>query len=139
MAEQTTAGKRAAHAALTCKLRHKQLRQGNSCVAGEVELENPSAEAAEIEIDMHPLQYLNLVVTDAGGTVVSSSHYGDIFSPLGEKHVFRLAPGARYTHNVFLLETVAKEKRIPGRYQVQAVYQSGGLTAGSAPLEIELT
>jgi hypothetical protein len=138
MAEQTTAGKRAAQAALVCRLRHKQPRRGTSLLGGEVELENTSAEVVEIEIDMHPLQYINLLVTDADGTLVSSGHYGDIFSPLGETHTFRLAPGAKYTHNVFLMGTVSEEKRTPGRYQVQAVYQARGLTAVSAPLEIEL-
>jgi hypothetical protein len=138
MAEQATTGKRATPAALACTLRHKQLQRGSTRFAAEVELENTSAEAVEIEIDMHPLQYLDLVVRDAAGTPVSSGRYGDIFSPLGERHTFRLAPGAKYTHNVFLLGTVPEEKRTPGRYTVQAVYQARELTAVSAPLEIEL-
>jgi hypothetical protein len=138
MAEQTTAAKRATQAALVCRLRHKQLSRAKTELAGEVELENTSADVVDIKIHMHPLEHLNLVVTDVDGKVVSSGHYGDIFSPVGETRSFRLAPGAKFIHNVCLLETVPQEKRKPGRYQVQAVYQAQGLTASSAPLEIEL-
>jgi hypothetical protein len=92
----------------------------------------------EIEADMHPLQYLNLVVTAADGTVVSNGHYGDIFSPSGETRTLRLVPGAKFTHNVFLLGSVPEEKRRPGRNTVQAVYQSRSLTAVSAPLQLDL-
>jgi hypothetical protein len=138
MAEQTTAETRATPSALSCTLRHKPPQRGHSRLAGEVELENISAELVEIEVDMHPLQYLNLVVTDADGRRVSSGHYGDIFSPLGEAYTFRLAPGAKYTHTVFLLGTVPEEKRVPGSYKVQAVYQARGLTVVSTLLEVEL-
>jgi hypothetical protein len=138
MAEQTTAGERVTQAALVCRLSHKQLARGVSSLAGEVELENTSSGVVEIEIDTHPLQYLNLVVRDAAGALVCAGHYGDIFSPPGETRTFRLAPGARYTHNVFLLGTVPEESRQPGRYSVQAIYASPELTALSTPLEIEL-
>jgi hypothetical protein len=92
----------------------------------------------EIEADRHPLQYLNLVVTDATGSVLSEGHYGDIFSPRGRIDTLRLAPGAKYHHLVSLLETVPQEKQVPGRYTVQAVYEYNGLTVVSEPLAVEL-
>jgi hypothetical protein len=66
---------------LVCRLRAKQLPGGCSPTAGEIELENASPDVLVIETDMHPLQYLNLVVADASATVLSEGHYGDIFSP----------------------------------------------------------
>jgi hypothetical protein len=107
-------------------------------MAGEIELENTSSSVIEIENDMHPLQYLNLVVTDAQGTVLSEGHYGDNFSPRGRIDTLRLAPGEKYSHNVGLLSTLAPEKQLPGTYTVRAVYEYNGLTAVSAPLQVQL-
>jgi hypothetical protein len=87
---------------------------------------------------MSPLQYLNLVVKDVAGSIVSKGHYGNRFSPLAEAYTFRLDPGRKYVQNVSLLGTVPESKQLPGRYSVQAIYQAGGLTAVSAPLEIDL-
>jgi hypothetical protein len=128
----------AVQATLVCRLRHKQLLRGSSPTAGEIELENSSPDVLEIQTDRHPLQYLNLVVTDAGGSVLSEGHYGDIFSPRGTIATLRLAPGAKYHHLVSLLETVPPEKRVPGTYAVQAVYAYNGLRVVSEPLAVEL-
>jgi hypothetical protein len=127
-----------AQAVLVCRLQRKQLRRGNSPTAGEIELENASPTVLAIETEMHPLQYLNLVVTDASGTVLSEGHYGDIFSPRGRIETLRLAPGTKYHHNVSLLGTVPPEKRSPGTYTVQAVYEYQGLRAVSEPLTVEV-
>src|SRR5947209_7282942 len=124
----------AAQAILVCRLRRRQLLRGNSSTAGEVELENASPNVLAIENEMHPLQYLNLVVTDATGTVLSVGSYGDIFSPRGRIDTLRLAPGAKYSHTVPLLGTLPQEKRLPGTYTVQAVYECNGLRAVSEPL-----
>jgi hypothetical protein len=101
-------------------------------------LENTSSAPVQIELQMSPLQHLNLVVKDAAGHVVSEGHYGDRFSPVAEPYVFCLGPGQKYIHNVALLGTVPPEKRLPGRYTVQAIYQSRGLTAVSLPLAIDV-
>ncbi len=123
---------------LVCRLRQKQLRRGNSLKAGEIELENSSLNGIEIETDMHPLQHLNLVVTDARGTVLSEGHYGDMFSPRGRIDTFCLTPGEKYTHNVFLFENVPEEKQVAGTYTIRAVYEYKGLKAISEPLLVEL-
>jgi hypothetical protein len=123
---------------LVCRLRHKNLQRGNSPTAGEIEIENASASVIEIVTDMHPLQYLNLVVSDPKGTVLSEGHYGDIFSPRGTIDTLRLEPGEKYTHNVSLLASVAKEKLLPGTYLVRAVYECNGVKAVSEPLWVEL-
>jgi hypothetical protein len=128
----------AAQAILVCRLRHKQLLRGSSATAGEIELENSSPDVLEIETDRHPLQYLNLVVTDASGSVLSAGHYGDIFSPRGRIDTLRLAPGAKYQHPVSLLETLPQEKRVPGTYAVHAVYAYNGLRSVSESLAVEL-
>jgi hypothetical protein len=138
MAEPTTVDARAAQAVLVCRLRHKILRGKASPLGGEVELQNTSDKVVEIEMDMHPLQYLNLVVTDSVGTIISSGHYGDIFSPLGTTRTLRLAPKEKFAHNVALLGTVPEERRKPGRYFVQAIYQYKGLKSVSEPLEVQL-
>jgi len=81
---------------LACRLRSRPLRRGPSPSAGEVELENVSADVLEIEVQSSPLQYLNLLVTDVNGTLVSTSFYGDLFSPLLEPYILRLQPGEKY-------------------------------------------
>jgi len=101
-------------------------------------LENTSAKPLAIEFDMHPLQYLDLAVTDASGALVSASHYGNVFSPLGERAVLRLAPGEKYAFRVGLLENVPQEKRLPGCYTIRASYRYKELTAISEPLQLVL-
>jgi hypothetical protein len=124
---------------LICRLRKKtQGRLANSSTAGEVELENASSDVLEIEFRMSRLQYLNLIVTDARGQVVSEGHYGDIFSPMAESYTWRLQPGEKYIGPVSLLGTVPEEKIEPGEYTVQAVYEYKDLRAVSEPFRVEL-
>jgi hypothetical protein len=123
---------------LVCRLRHKKLARGQSLTAGEIELENASSGVIEIDSDRHPLQYLNLVVTDSQGVLLSEGHYGDVFSPRGRIDTVRLAPGEKYTHNVSLLGTVAEGNKTPGTYVVRAVYEHKQLKAVSEPVLVEL-
>jgi hypothetical protein len=103
-----------------------------------VEIENVSSSAIEIEVTMHPLQYLALVITDASGNLVPAVPYGNIFSPREVPYLFRLAPGETYKHNVSLLGTVPEEKKLPGSYTVRAVYDYNGMKAVSEPLRVQL-
>ncbi len=125
-------------AGLVCRLRPRQLRRGPSPTAGEVEVENTSREVLEIEVHRSPLQYLNLIVRDAGGEVISDFFYGDLFSPLAEPCTIRLQPGEKYVGPISLLGNVPEEKRLPGKYEVQAVYEYRGLRAESEPLTVEV-
>src|SRR4051794_9240223 len=85
---------------LACRLRMKtEGRAAQSPLGGEVELENLTSAVLDIEVPMSPLQYLDLVVTDASGKVVSAWRYGDCFSPLDEPYVLRLRPGEKYSGN----------------------------------------
>jgi hypothetical protein len=127
-----------AHAALACRLRPPQDHRGPSAIAGEVELENTSSTVLEIEVRSSPLQYLDLIVTDAAGQVVSDSFYGDLFSPLAEPYTLRLQPGEKFSAPVSLLGNVPEGKRQHGEYTVQAVYEYGGLRAVSEPLRLQL-
>jgi hypothetical protein len=128
-----------AQAVLVCRLRHRQSSRGYSPTAGEIEIENRSADAIEIENDRHPLQYLDIVVADGNGVVVNTQwHYGDIFSPRGNVCTLRLGPGEKYTHVVSLMGTIPAEERVPGTYTVHAVYEYNGLKAVSEPLRVEL-
>jgi hypothetical protein len=128
-----------AHTGLACRLRLRQPRRGASPIAGEVELENNSSHVLEIEVRTSPLQYLNLVVTDAAGNTVSDSFYGDLFSPLAEPYTLRLQPGERFTGPVSLLGNVPQNRQEPGEYAVRAVYEYSGLKAVSDPLRVQLT
>jgi hypothetical protein len=103
-----------------------------------VEIENVSSEPIEIEVTMHPLQYLNLVITDETGARVPAPPYGHLFSPRETPYIFRLVPGEKYTHNVSLLGLVSQEQHLPGTYTVRAVYEYNGLRAVSDPLRVEL-
>ena len=123
---------------LVCRLGLKQSQRALSPIAGEVELENTSAMAMEIQVKSSPLQYLSLLVVDASGRVISESFYGDLFSPLVKPYSLRLEPGEKYTGPVHLLGNVPKEKQQPGVYTVQAVYQYKQLKAVSEPLRVEL-
>ncbi len=124
---------------LACRIRQIPYGRGPSPQAGEVELENTSARALEILWDVHPLQYLNLIVTDARGAVVSVGHYADRFSPVGKTASLRLTPGAKYTHTVALLGTLPDENRRPGHYTVRAIYEYDALSVQSEPLDVELS
>jgi hypothetical protein len=127
-----------ATAPLVCRLRHRIGRLGPSPISGEVELENVSGAPVEIEVSMHPLQYLTLAVTDSRGTPVPAPPYGNIFSPRERPYLLRLAPGEKYTYNVALLGLLPEDKLPPGTYVVRAVYRYKELRAVSEPLTVEL-
>jgi hypothetical protein len=103
---------------------------------GELELENLSPGAVEIRYQMSPLQYLELTVTGPSGAVVSEGHFGDRFSPMAAERVLRLQPGEKFSGQVALLATVPREKRSPGVYRVQAVYEYNGIRAVSDPVPV---
>jgi hypothetical protein len=140
MSEQTarTVAASATKAALVCRLRHRVRGRAPSPTAGEVEIENVSADLVEIEVRMHPLQYLDLLITDAAGDVVPAAPYGHMFSPREHPYLLRLLPGEKYTHNVSLLGNIPEERQSPGRYTVRAVFEYNGLKAFSDPVQVEL-
>ena len=74
-----------------------------------------------------------------GGGIVSEGHFSDRFSPALEAAVLRLLPGEKFTSNVSLLATVPRDKRLPGRYTVQASYRFQGRPVVAEPLTVELT
>jgi hypothetical protein len=138
MREQLTriSSPRETKAAIACRLRHAVGRGG--ATAGEVEIENLSADVIEIPVAMHPLQYLSLVITDAVAAPVAAPPYGNMFSPREKPYLFRLAPGEKYTCNISLLGNLPAERQLPGSYTVRAVYEFNGLKAVSEPLQVEV-
>lgn len=125
---------------LACRLRPKEVigRQGPVPNMGEVELENCSDTPLEIEYTMTPLQFFDLEVIGPGGGVVSEGHFSDRFSPTRESAFLRLMPGQKFTSNVSLA-TVPRDKRLPGRYTVQASYRFQSRRVMAEPLTVELT
>jgi hypothetical protein len=121
---------------LHCRLRPKEMngRRGSVCHIGEVEVETVSAAALEIAYRMTVLPYLNLVVTDATGRVVSEGHFVDRFAPTLEPQRLRLEPGEKFTANAHLLATVPADSFPPGTYSVRAVYEYHGFRAASEPV-----
>ncbi len=113
---------------LAVYLRTKEVtgRRGSVAHMGDVELLNVSTAPLEIAYHMTVLQFLNLVVTKADGTVISEGHFGDRFAPTLEEHVLRLEPGESFTANVHLFATVPRIPIPPGVYSVQAVYDYNG-------------
>src|SRR5262245_12841826 len=83
---------------LICRLRHAKHNTREDPVPhmAEMELENISEAPLEISYRMAVLQYLQLVVRDAKGSVISEGHYGDRFSPFEKDQVLRLGPGEKY-------------------------------------------
>jgi hypothetical protein len=104
-------------------------------MAGEVELENVSLTDVDIEVRTSPLQYLNLVVTDSQGHVVSESN---LFCPLDKPYVLRLHPEQKYVGPVGLLGNVPEVRQRPGKYLVKAVFEYKDLKAVSEPLAVQL-
>jgi hypothetical protein len=127
-------------ASLTCRLRPKAVmgRQGPIPYIGEVELANCSPAPVEIAYTMTPLQFLDLEVMGPGGQVVSTGHFSDRFSPAREPAVLRLMPGEKFTANVPLLATLPRDKRLAGRYTVQASYRLNDMRILAEPLTVEL-
>jgi hypothetical protein len=99
-------------------------------------LVNTSAGDVVIAWDMHPLQYLDLLVTDATGRVQSARYYGGIFSHTGQVQELRLGPGESYRTTVGLLTTVAQPCE-PGWYAVRAIFEYDGWRAESGLIEID--
>ena len=123
---------------IVCRLRKKaQGRAATSLLAGEVELENASAGVLEIEVKTSPLQYLDLLVTDPAGNVLSAWRYGECFSPLESPYKLRLGSGEKYAAPVSLLGNVPPEKRLPGTYLIRAVYEYNGTRSVADVLRLD--
>jgi hypothetical protein len=125
---------------LACHLRPKEVlgRHGPIPNMGEVELANCSAAPLQIEYTMTPLQFLELEVLGPSGEIVSEGHFSDRFSPTAEPAVLTLMPGEKFTSHMALLATVPREKRLPGRYKVQASYCFRGSRVMAEPVTVEL-
>lgn len=131
-------GQETATRVLDCRLRKlPEGRASGSPLAGEIELQNISTSPIEIPIRTSPLQYLNLIVTDAEGRIVSTGHYGDLFSPGIEERLFRLLPGETFTSSVSLLATVPPAQRRPGIFAIRAIYEVDALRAESPSYILE--
>lgn len=128
------------HVRLACRLRQKAVINDRVPLQnqGELELENLSEDVVEIAYQMSPLQYLDLVVTGPSGSVISERYFGDRFSPMREERVLRLQSGEKFVHDVPLMGTVPREKRVAGVYKVQAVYEYEGGRVVSEPVELTL-
>jgi hypothetical protein len=126
-------------APLACRFRPKEYvnRWGPVPYMGEVELENRSTDPLEISYQMTALQYLHIVIWKPSGEVVSEGHFGDRFAPTSEPAILRLMPGEKFTANVPLLATLPRDKRSPGRYIVQAIYEYDGFRAVSDLVEVD--
>jgi hypothetical protein len=133
----TTAKPLALPAGMVCRLRKKAQARASSPIAGEVELENASAEVFEVDVQMSPLQFLDLRVTNVAGELLSAWRYGECFSPMESARTFRLGPREKFTAPVSLLGNVPPEKRLPGVYLVQAVYECPPVRAVSDVLRLE--
>ena len=125
---------------LACRLRRKEAvgRRGPIPNRGEFELENQSSAPVEVVYHMTALQYLNLIVTNAKGEVVSEGHFGDRFAPTLEPSVLRLQPGETFTAQVHLLATVPPDRCRAGTYTVRAVYEYNGFRLVSEPVAITI-
>ena len=123
---------------LACRLRPKTYigRIGPVPYRGEVELENLSTSELQIEHEMTQLQYLNLIIRDTHGDIVSDRRFGDRFSPFEEPQVLRLAPGEKFHADIHLLATMPRGPIAAGTYFVQAVYEYNGFRAESEPVEV---
>jgi hypothetical protein len=121
-----------------CRLRRKEVtgRRGPRPFMAEVEIENLANSVFEIEYQMAVLQYLNLIVCDAHGVVVSEGHYGDRFSPFERPIVLRLGPGEKYRAEVHLFATMPRRPIAPATYFVHALYEYNGFRAESEPVEV---
>src|SRR5262245_54145742 len=100
------------HSPLVCRLRRCQGQSGRrhaSPTAGEVELVNAGTIPIDLELQMSPLQHLDLLVKDGNGCVVSGWFYGAMFSPLEAAYTLRLEPGQSYVGPVHLLGNVPPE------------------------------
>ena len=123
---------------VSCELRPKtEGRLAGRPAAGEVVLTNVSDGEVVIDFNSHsPLQYLNLVVTDATGAALPTRFYGNLFGGFGGE-CLRLRPGEAFVHNVSLVGN--RTGRVPaGRYTARAVFRYGGWVAESTSLGFEL-
>ena len=124
--------------AFACRLLRKDIVIRGKVVPlmAEIELENLSNSELEIRYQMAVLQYLNLIITDVYGNIVSEGHFGDRFSPFADARSLRLAPGEKYRENVHLLATRPRGPIQPATYYVTAIYEYDGFRAVSETVEV---
>jgi hypothetical protein len=125
---------------ISCSLRRKEVvgRNGPIPLMAEVEIKNISQGTLEIEYRMTALQFLNLVVTDANGKLLSEGHFGDRFAPTEHPRTLRLGPGETHAANIHLFATASKWKNVPGLYLVRATYEYNKVRATSEPVEVTI-
>jgi hypothetical protein len=123
---------------VSCVLRPKtDGRLAGRLASGEIILTNVSEGEVVIDYDSHsPLQYLDLVVTDAAGAALPTRFYGDLFGGVGGE-CLRLRPGEAFVHNVSLVGN--HTGRVPaGRYTTRAVFRYGNWVTDPTSLGFEL-
>jgi hypothetical protein len=92
-------------------------------ISGIIVLENVSADVVTIAYRCDPRQYLELVVTNENGRVISKGGYGDMFSPFREDQYLVLRPGESASYSVSFFATVDKAEKLVGKYTLQGTYQ----------------
>jgi hypothetical protein len=127
----------------TCKLECRLRLVGNQktnhlVVGGELELKNISDGPIEIASEVHPLQHLDIQVKDRSGRLISTSWYGNQFSPSEYPSQLRLEPGESFVAQVSLFATVPAALRVPGTYAIQALYDHPGVRTESNPLTVTI-
>jgi hypothetical protein len=107
--------------------------------SAHIELTNCSADVIEIECPSHPLEHLNLAVTNEAGELVSRGKYGNMLirARLDRMPPLRIQAGETTKWHVSLMGSVPAEREKPGTYTIQAIYEYGSLKAVSEPVQIE--
>jgi hypothetical protein len=125
---------------IACSLQSAELvgRNGPVPFMADVEIQNVSDKPLDIEYEMTVLQHLNLIVTDASGSVVSEGHFGDRFAPTEHPQTLHLEPGDKYSAKVSLFATAPGFRSIPGEYAVRAVYEYKKIRSVSTPVSVSV-
>lgn len=122
---------------LTCELRR---RRDRSPTSGELLLTNTSTRPVTIPYHTHLYEYLDLLILNSNGQVVSQYVYGAAFPPgaaSGPERKLVLSPGETSCRPVHLFGNMLTEALVPDTYTVQAIFTFPDCELRSEPLTVE--
>jgi hypothetical protein len=88
----------------------------------EVDLENVSASAQELQSNEYFLRLFTFVVRDGEGRVVAETRYDDCSAFSERPYTASLEPHESLSTQIQLLLALPEERRFPGRYSAQAIF-----------------
>jgi intracellular proteinase inhibitor BsuPI len=124
---------------LDCSINALQdLMHSGDTLGGTIALTNTSDRDAVMIYRCHPLQYVDVVISNPESKLISKYCYGHLFSPSDREHSLIIHPGETVSFPVSLFAGIDKKDRLPGQYFVKAIVTYNGVATESNTIKVSI-